>query len=142
MVRDENGEPLPGQMVMSGSGPDMFGNMSTTNADGEFEFKNVPAGNQTLMVMKVQSGGGFGFGANTKSVLVKEGEEVAVRVVSVDPAAKRIALSRLDQRGAVIGSTDSVETEEIDRVLDSGAGRQLGTNLGNLFKKALDDNKK
>ncbi len=78
VVRDENGEPVSGQMVMSGSGVDMFGNMVTTDADGEFVFKNVPAGRMTLMVMKIQSGGGFGFGANTRQVEVKEGREVFV----------------------------------------------------------------
>jgi hypothetical protein len=37
----------------------------------------------------------------------------------------------------VLGSADSVETGEIDRVLrESGSGPR-GTNLGNLFKKAL-----
>ncbi len=78
VVRDENGEPISGQMVMSGSGPDMFGNMTTTDAAGEFVFRNVPAGPQTLMVMKIQTGGGFGFGANTRQVEVKEGREVFV----------------------------------------------------------------
>lgn len=69
--------------------------------------------------------------------VLSAGQEVTVRVISVEPATKRIALSRLDERGAVLGSSDSVETGEIDRVLrESGAGPR-GTNLGNLFKKAL-----
>ena len=49
------------------------------------------------------------------------------------------ALSRLDERGALIGSEDSVEGAEIDRVLRESPGRALGTNLGNLFRKALDE---
>jgi small subunit ribosomal protein S1 len=73
------------------------------------------------------------------SEAVTVGDEVGVRVLSVDPRAKRIALSRLDERGAVIGSEDSVEGAEIDRVLRESPQRALGTNLGNLFRKALDE---
>jgi ribosomal protein S1 len=69
--------------------------------------------------------------------VLSTGQDITVRVISVEPATKRIALSRLDERGAVLGSADSVETGEIDRVLrESGTGPR-GTNLGNLFKKAL-----
>jgi small subunit ribosomal protein S1 len=73
--------------------------------------------------------------------VVSVGQEIAVRVISLDPQTKRIALSRLDERGALIGSADSVETAEIDRVLNENPARPLGTNLGNLFKKALGGDK-
>ncbi|HKX46267.1 MAG TPA: S1 RNA-binding domain-containing protein, partial [Planctomycetota bacterium] len=66
-------------------------------------------------------------------------QQLDVRVVSVDPAQRRIALSRLDARGSLLGSDDSVETAEIDRVVEHGPGKALGTNLGALFKKALGD---
>ncbi len=66
------------------------------------------------------------------------GEEVTVRVTSIDPGSQRISLSRLDPRGAQIGSEDSVETSTIQQALDSSRGN-LGTNLGDLFKKALGD---
>jgi ribosomal protein S1 len=69
---------------------------------------------------------------------VSVGDEVGVRVLSVDPVAKRISLSRMDERGAVIGSEDSVEGAEIDRVLRESPQRALGTNLGSLFRKALE----
>jgi ribosomal protein S1 len=69
--------------------------------------------------------------------LLSAGQEVTVRVLSVEPATKRIALTRLDVRGAVLGSADSVETGEIDRVLRESSSGPRGTNLGNLFKKAL-----
>lgn len=72
------------------------------------------------------------------SEVVSMGEELSVRVISVDAGARRIALSRLDERGAVIGSEDSAEGAEIDRVLQQAQPRALGTNLGNLFKRALD----
>lgn len=71
------------------------------------------------------------------SEVVKVGEALSVRVLSVDMGAKRIALSRLDDRGAVIGSEDAVEGAEIDRVLDASNEAPLATNLGNLFKKAM-----
>jgi len=73
--------------------------------------------------------------------VLSAGQDITVRVLSVEPSTKRIALSRLDERGAVLGSADSVETGEIDRVLrESGSGPR-GTNLGNLFKKALGGDK-
>lgn len=65
------------------------------------------------------------------------GEEVTVRVSSVDVAAKRISLTRLDSRGAVLGSEDAVDSDVIDRNLAKPDQGNLGTNLGNLFRDAL-----
>ncbi|MBI5434571.1 MAG: S1 RNA-binding domain-containing protein [Planctomycetes bacterium] len=69
---------------------------------------------------------------------VKPGETVSVRVVTVDPRAKRIALSRLDDRGALIGSEDAVEGSVIEEVIQR-TQVEAKTNLGSLFKKALGD---
>jgi small subunit ribosomal protein S1 len=74
--------------------------------------------------------------------VLSAGQELTVRVLSIEPASKRIALSRLDERGAVLGSADSVDSGEIDRVLRESGGGPRGTNLGNLFKKALDGGKR
>jgi len=72
----------------------------------------------------------------------KVGEEVAVRILDVDPAAQRLSLSRLDKRGAVIGSEEAVDESELSRVMEDAAPKgNLGTNLGSLFKKALGDDK-
>jgi small subunit ribosomal protein S1 len=69
---------------------------------------------------------------------VKAGDELQVRILSVDRGQKRIALTRLDPRGALIGSEDSVDAAVIDAALKAAAPRPSGTNLGNLFKAALD----
>ncbi len=66
------------------------------------------------------------------------GQELAVRVTSVDTGSRRISLSRLDPRGAVIGSEDAVETETIQKAMKDSSTGSIGTNLGDLFKKALD----
>ena len=66
------------------------------------------------------------------------GEEVTVRVTSIDPGSQRISLSRLDPRGAQIGSEDSVESSTIQQALEDSRGH-LGTNLGDLFRKAMGD---
>ena len=66
------------------------------------------------------------------------GQELAVRVTSVDAGSRRISLSRLDPRGAVIGSEDAVETETIQKAMKDSSTGSIGTNLGDLFKKALD----
>ncbi|MDF1800620.1 MAG: S1 RNA-binding domain-containing protein [Planctomycetota bacterium] len=64
-------------------------------------------------------------------------EEISVRIQDIDVGSERISLTRLDSRGALIGSEDSVASEDIDRALggkDENAGK---TNLGNLFAKAM-----
>jgi hypothetical protein len=60
----------------------------------------------------------------------------------VDSGKRRISLSRLDERGAVIGSEEAVDAAELEQIVrntTSGGSRPLGTNLGDLFKKALGD---
>ncbi len=70
---------------------------------------------------------------------VKVGQEVSVRIVTIDGARQRLSLSRLDPRGALIGSEDSVDSAVIDEALArTQATKPQGTNLGSLFKKALD----
>ncbi|MFT5731604.1 MAG: small subunit ribosomal protein S1 [Planctomycetota bacterium] len=64
------------------------------------------------------------------------GQEVAVRVASIDPGSQRIGLSRLDARGAMIGSEDAVDNGDIQAALNKPSA-PLGTNLGDLFKKAM-----
>jgi small subunit ribosomal protein S1 len=73
---------------------------------------------------------------------VKPSEELSVRVLNVDTKQKRISLTRLDERGAVIGSDDAVEGSVIDEVIQKNSGGKAATNLGNLFKKALDQKRK
>lgn len=68
---------------------------------------------------------------------VKEGEEVTVRISAIEPGARRISLSRLDARGAVLGSDEAVDSSEIDDALAKPGEQGLSTNLGALFKKAL-----
>jgi len=73
--------------------------------------------------------------------VLKVGEELSVRVTSIDPDSQRISLSRLDPRGALIGSEDAVDSSTIDQALKQSSGNPIGTNLGALFKKALDNKK-
>jgi small subunit ribosomal protein S1 len=72
------------------------------------------------------------------SDVVKPGQKLTVRVVSVEPSRSRIALSRLDPRGALIGSEDSVDTAVIDTAMKANESKPIGTNLGSLFKKLKD----
>ena len=77
------------------------------------------------------------------SDVLKVGEEVTVRIQAIDESARRLSLSRLDPRGAVLGSDEAVESDVIDEVLDRSRDQAtLGTNLGSLFKKALEDKKR
>lgn len=81
----------------------------------------------------------FGRGRSSAQESVSIGEEIAVRILAVDVSARRISLSRLDSRGAVLGSEESVDGDEIDEVLNNAPNKGIGTNLGALFKKALGD---
>ncbi len=74
--------------------------------------------------------------------VVTMGEEVSVRISAIESGSKRISLSRLDARGAVIGSEDSVDSSVIDEALAKPTQGSLGTSLGDLFKKAMDNPKK
>ena len=66
------------------------------------------------------------------------GQELSVRVTAIDTGARRISLSRLDPRGAVLGSDDAVESDVIEKAMNQNSGSGIGTNLGDLFKKAMD----
>ncbi len=74
---------------------------------------------------------------NHASEVVKPGDEVSVRILTFDQHSKRISLSRMDPRGALLGSEEAAASEDVDEVL--GKQQTLGTNLGDLFKKALDN---
>lgn len=74
--------------------------------------------------------------------VVKVGQELSVRIVGVEPSRSRISLSRLDPRGAVLGSEEAVDASVIDQELAKNSPKNLGTNLGSIFKRALDDKKK
>ncbi len=64
-----------------------------------------------------------------------------MRVTSIDPANQRISLSRLDARGAVLGSEDSVDTGTIDTAIQQNSAA-IGTNLGALLRKARGSDKR
>ena len=74
--------------------------------------------------------------------LVKVGETLAVRIVAIDPAQRRLSLSRLDPRGAVLGSEEAVDANVIDEAIVKNASQPAKTNLGSLFKKALGEKPK
>jgi len=73
--------------------------------------------------------------------LLKVGETVSVRIVAIEPAKRRLSLSRLDPRGAVLGSEEAVDAAVIDEALGKAPARPALTNLGSLFRKALEDRK-
>ena len=76
---------------------------------------------------------------NNPREVVKTGESVSVRVISVDPNARRISLSRLDDRGALLGSEESADGDTIDEVVRASNTQRATTNLGALFKRAMKD---
>ncbi len=69
--------------------------------------------------------------------MLKPGQELSVRISAIEPERQRLSLSRLDSRGALLGSEESVDAKEIDQALNTQAPRKVGTNLGALLGKAL-----
>ena len=67
--------------------------------------------------------------------MVKVGEELTVRIQSIDRSAKRISLTRLAPNGALLGSDEASSGAEVQQVL--GESKAIGTNLGALLGKAL-----
>ncbi|MFT7617084.1 MAG: small subunit ribosomal protein S1 [Planctomycetota bacterium] len=73
------------------------------------------------------------------SDVAKIGQELTVRVQSIDRERERISLSLLDRRGSMIGSTDEAEDELLDEIVrKDDDDRSGGTNLGDLLRRALD----
>jgi len=77
----------------------------------------------------------FGARARDPGQMVKVGEELTVRIQSLDPHAKRISLTRLAPNGALLGSDEAAAGAEVQEVL--GEQKKIGTNLGALLGKAL-----
>lgn len=71
--------------------------------------------------------------------VLKVGDEVSVRIQSIDHAGRRISLSRLADNGAMLGSEEAADAGAVREALNEASSQQpLGTNLGSLFKKALE----
>lgn len=70
---------------------------------------------------------------------VKQGESFPVRVLSVDVHAQRISLSRLDEHGALLGTEEAADAGAVREMIQGSQQGKLGTNLGDLFKKAMQD---
>jgi small subunit ribosomal protein S1 len=71
--------------------------------------------------------------------VAKVGDAFPVRVLSVDPHARRISLSRMDEHGALLGTEEAADAGAVREVIQGSQQQSagLGTNLGDLFRKAL-----
>jgi small subunit ribosomal protein S1 len=70
---------------------------------------------------------------------VQVGQEVAVRILSVDTDRRRISLSRLNRSGALLGSEEDDEQADVADASDLGSEPPpRGTNLGDVLRRALE----
>lgn len=81
---------------------------------------------------------GLGGGRRRADEAVKVGEEISVRILSIERDRERLSLSMLDRRGARIGSEEAVDEDVLREAMGGDGSGQLGTSLGSLFKKALE----
>ncbi|MHC4471892.1 MAG: MSCRAMM family protein, partial [Planctomycetota bacterium] len=104
VVKDAEGEPQSGRMVMLAEGGSFGPNMATTDVNGEFSFTDISAGKHTLMLMSMGTGGGFSMEAQTRQVTVKAGEEVFVEFGGRGAVRKATLKGRLLDRGKPVGT--------------------------------------
>ena len=133
-------EPDPWDGAAMKYAPDTVINGKVVRLQDFGAFVEVEGGLEGLLHISQIAGGGQRI--NSPGDVLKVGEEVSVRILSVDPGKRRISLSRLDERGAVLGSEEAVDAAELEQIgknTTSGGNKPLGTNLGSLFKKALGD---
>ena len=71
---------------------------------------------------------------------LKVGQEFQVRVLSIDEERKRLSLSRLSSKGALIGSDDDNEEDDVPDPAYQEPPAQRGTNLGDVLRRALEGN--
>jgi ribosomal protein S1 len=73
---------------------------------------------------------------------VQRGDQVQVRILSMDEDSRRISLSRLTTSGILLGSEEDVSETDLSAgeqaLQDPASGSQAGTNLGALLRAALD----
>jgi len=79
---------------------------------------------------------GGGHVRHAKEVL-KPNQQLTVRVTKMDVPARRVSLSRLDTRGGLLDGESAADAGAIKEVLQKTQESSIGTNLGDLFKKAL-----
>jgi len=77
----------------------------------------------------------LGTHARDPGQVVKVGEELTVRLISIDPHAKRISLSRLAPNGALLGTDEAAAGADVQEYL--GQSKPLSTSLKSLLEKAL-----
>ena len=134
-------EPDPWDGASMKYAPDTVVNGKVVRLQDFGAFVEIENGLEGLLHVSQILGGGQR--VNRPGDVLKVGEEVSVRIISVDSDRRRISLTRLDERGAIIGSEEAVDAAELEQIVKnttSNSNRPIGTNLGALFKKALGDN--
>lgn len=130
-------QPDPWEHVATRLQPDTIVEAKVTRLMEFGAFMEIEPGLEGLLHISQMGTGNQQGGRRRGAGGLEIGQELSVRVQEVDSFARRISLSRLDSRGALLGSEEAADVGEIDAVLRDGQSRNLGTNLGNLFKKAM-----
>lgn len=133
----KNLEPDPWSGVDERFGLDTMATVKVVRLTDFGAFCELEPGVDGLLHISQMAGRGERVGR--PSDLFQMGQEIEVRISTIDPITRRIGLSRLDNRGALIGSEEAAGAAEADRVVRESSQQNVGTNLGALFKKALGD---
>lgn len=98
---------------------------AVADADGQYQLKNIPAGNFTLSIHRV------GYRTQTKEISIKEADEV------IDIKLRPTVLG--SQSVDVVGAADNLEGSNLEHASKKVFGSDLRQNLGNTLSQTLSN---
>lgn len=98
---------------------------AVADADGQYQLKNIPAGNFTLSIHRV------GYRTQTKEISIKEADEV------IDIKLRSTVLG--SQSVDVVGAADNLEGSNLEHASKKVFGSDLRRNLGNTLSQTLSN---
>jgi small subunit ribosomal protein S1 len=79
-----------------------------------------------------------GLGSRSAREFLREGQTLAARILSVDPAAQRLTFSLTHPGGALITPEEAAYSADFKALPQPTANAPLGQDLGKLLRRALD----
>lgn len=121
VLDSETGEPVSFAYVHI----EELNRTAVADADGQYQLKNIPAGNFTLSIHRV------GYRTQTKEISIKEADEV------IDIKLRPTVLG--SQSVDVVGAAENLEGSNLEHASKKVFGSELRRNLGNTLSQTLSN---